>query len=234
MYPYLVITPTLPREDLPPSELLQERKKLLLNATTNENERFEDWQLGHEKFREISPDDPDLNLDIKKRIGFSVAKDKMREVMLMDTAQRLPEVIFSLRHDLAKCEKEMGDLEEKKRLMDPREIKLMVGDLLEEVGKRIYAYLDGDLETAYKFPTALQDLDDELEEEEESEWSSRQLGNNATVDEEKSWREHLDELIQKEVIPNFVYPEKKFLGGKQFQRAKEVMKVAMAGNKLCI
>ncbi len=229
LFPYLIITPTLPKEDLPPDQLLVERRKLLLNAHASEMERFEDWRLGHDRFRETCPDDDILHPDIQNKIGFSVAKDKMREIMLMDTALRLPEVLRSLRSELSDCQNEFEQLNDKKKLMDPREVKLMVGDVLHEVGKRVHAYLDGDLETAFKYPHTLRDLDEELEEEEESEWYSRKLGTSATLDEEEEWRELIASLLKDDKIPAYVNPDKKFLGGKQFQRAVQLMKVVMAG-----
>jgi hypothetical protein len=229
IYPYLIMTPTLAKEDLPADKLLIERRKLLQNAYGQEMERFEDWQLGHERFRETCPDDELLHPEISNKIGFSVAKDKMREIMLTDTALRLPEVLRSLRSELSNCLNELEQLNGKKKLMDPREVKLIVGNVLHEVGKRVISYLDGDLETASKFPDALQDLEEELEAEEDSEWCSRRLGNNATLDEEESWRIILEQLIDDGKIPKYVYPHKKFLGGKQFQRAVHLLKVVMAG-----
>ena len=157
LFPYLIITTTLPKEDLAPEELLSERKKLLQSATKNEMQRFEDWLIGHERFREVCPDDEILHEDVRRRIGFTVAKDEMRNIMLMDTAQRLPEVLRSLREDLTECQNELDKLHEKKRLMDPKEVKLMVGVALHEICKRICDYLDGDLETASKFPESLKD-----------------------------------------------------------------------------
>ena len=44
----------------------------------------------------------------------------------------------------------------------------MIGNLLQDVCKRITDYLDGDLQAAAKFPEQLKDLDDELELEEDS------------------------------------------------------------------
>ena len=58
--------------------------------------------------------------------------------------------------------------------------------MLERVQMRMLAYLDSDLETAVKFPDKLQSLDDELEDEEDSEWCTDEL-NHYTAEEEK-WR----------------------------------------------
>jgi len=228
LYPHLIITPTLPKEDLPADKLLIERRKLLQDAHGNEMERFEDWRLGHERFRETCPEDELLHPEIQNKIGFSVAKDKMREMMLTDTAQRLPEVLKSLRNELSDCHNDLEYLIGKKKLMDPREVKIIVGQVLHEVAKRVNSYLDGDLETASKFPDVLRDLEEELEEEEESEWCLRRLGTCATLDDEEEWRTLIDSLLDQRKIPSYVYPEKKFLGGKQFQRAGHLMKVVMA------
>ncbi len=229
IYPYLVITPTLPREDLPSVQLFEERKKLLQEATNKEAERFEDWQLGHDKFRETSPDDPILSSDISDRIGFPTAKDKMREIMLMDTAQRLPEVLRSIRHELAISQNELEKLLLEKKFRDPSEVKRNVGSLLHHICKRMQDYLDGDLETAAKYPDTLMDLDEELEVEEDSEWRSRKLGSNATPEDEETWRDLICELTEDEKIPKHINADKQFLGGKQFQRAAALLFATMAG-----
>ena len=101
--------------------------------------------------------------------------------------------------------------------------------------KRVGEYLDGDLEAAVKFPESLMDLDDELDREDESEWADRTLGSAASVEDEEKWRDLIHTLIEREEgLPNYVYADKKFIGGKQFQRAKELMKAAMLGEaNLC-
>ena len=71
-------------------------------------------------------EDDVLHEDVRRRIGFAVAKDEMRNIMLMDTARRLPEVLRSLLEDLSECQNELDKLHEKKRLMDPKEVKSML------------------------------------------------------------------------------------------------------------
>ena len=228
-------SPTLDREDLQPDQLFLKRKELLENSTDYEEEKFEGWIAAHAKYRQEDPDDTKLSPEVSSRIGFSAAKDKMREVMLLDTAARLPEVLKSIREELSKCRKEKEVLEGKRKFRDPNFLKRKVGDLLQRACKRVGDYLDGDLEAAVKFPDSLMDLDDELDREEDSEWADRTLGSAATVEDEEKWRDLIQALIdRKEGLPGYVYAEKKYIGGKQFQRAKELMKAAMLGKaNLC-
>lgn len=229
LYPYLTITPTLDREDLSADELFAKRKELLQNATSYEAGKFDDWQNMHARYRETDPDDPKLNKEVATRIGFSLAKDKMREVMLIDTATRLPEVLMSLRKDLSKFHQELEVLEERKQFREPNHLKLMIGNLLQDVCNRLKDYLDGDLETAAKFPDLLMDLDDELGLEEESEWFDRRLGKKATFEDEEKWRDIIHMMIKEETMPGYVNADRKFLGGKQFHRATELLNAAMTG-----
>eukprot|EP00979_Chaetoceros_neogracilis_P011309 scaffold2751_cov154-Chaetoceros_neogracile.AAC.3 len=221
--PHLVITPTLPKEDLLPDQLLVERQELLNSATEKEDQTFQNWLLDHDRFLESNPDDELLNRKIKIRIGFESAKKAMRQVMLQDTILRLPEVLSSLRKDLGICLAELCALEEKEKLNDPAEVKILVTHALQKVQERINAYLDGDLETAIKSPQVLQDLDDELQEEEDSEWCNRVLSHHATEEGEEKWRNRLAELEYSKEIQ----AEKRFLGGKQVQRALLVFEIAM-------
>lgn len=223
--PHLVITPTLPKEDLPTEELFKQRKELLDGATEKEVQSFCAWLRGHDKFLQTNPDDELLRAATRKRIGFETAKKVMREIMLEDTALRLPEVLTSLRRDLASCQNELKALKEKERFNDPREVKLVVGQVLERVQTRMLAYLDGDLETAVKFPDKLQSLDDELEDEEDSEWCTREL-NHYTAEEEK-WRERISNLD----YPTQIQADKRFLGGKQVQRAMAFFGLVMIGER---
>jgi hypothetical protein len=95
--PHLVITPTLPKEDLPTKELFEARRQLLDSADRLEKDRFADWLSGHEKFRQENPDDDErLVKEVENRIGFPTAVSAMRKTMLEDTAKRLPEVLRSL------------------------------------------------------------------------------------------------------------------------------------------
>ena len=227
LMPYLTITPTLDREDLVADELYQKRKELLLSATAYEEDKFAEWVATHAKYREIDPDDPKLTPDVSSRIGFSVAKDKMREEMLLDTATRLPEVLSSLRKEYSKLRDELAVLEGTKQFHDPNYLRLQVGNLLQDVCDRIKDYLDGDLETAAKFPELLMDLDKELELEEDSEWYDQALGKNATIEEEETWRNIIQKMIDGEGIPDHVGSEQLFLGGKQYQRAFKLLIASM-------
>ena len=101
---------------------------------------------------------------------------------------------------------------------------------MQDVCKRISDYLDGDLEAAISLPHHLMDLEFELELEEDSEWMDQTLGKKASVKDEMRWRNIIDMMLEKDTIPKHVCADKKFLGGKQFQRAKELLMAAMAGN----
>ncbi|KAL7554148.1 hypothetical protein ACHAWF_018970 [Thalassiosira exigua] len=228
IYPFLTITPTLDREDIGAEELFLKRKVLLESATDYEEGKFVDWQTTHAKYRETDPDDPKLSQEISSRIGFPAALYKMREVMLMDTATRLPEVLASLRRELAKYREELGVLEERQKYRDPQHLKMMIGNLLQDICNRIKDYLDGDLEAAARFPDQLMDLDEELELEEDSDWSDRTLGKMASIQEEEKWRDIIHKMFDKDTMPEHVCADKKFLGGKQFQRAVALLKAAMA------
>ena len=230
LFPYLTITPTLDREDLSPEKLYVERKQLLESATHEEERRFSDWKVTHAKYRETDPDDPKLDPNVDIRIGFTVAKTEMRKVMLIDTAMRLPEVMLSLKQDLHRFQEEMEILEGKKEFHDPNFLKRMIGNLLQDVCKRVKDYLDGDLVTAAKYPEHLMDLDEELMLEEDSEWCMKTLGRNASTDDEEVWRDIMQTMIDNDKkMPEHVCADKKFLGGKQFHRAFILLKAAMTG-----
>jgi hypothetical protein len=96
-------------------------------------------------------------------------------------------------------------------------------------------YLDGDLEAAVSLPHHMMDLDFELEQEEDSEWKDQTLGNKVSVKDEEPWRDVIAAMLQNGTMPKYVCADKKFLGGKQFQRAKELLMAAMAGKEtLCL
>ena len=136
---------------------------------------------------------------------------------------------MSLRNDLVQFQDELNIIQEKKKFRDPIHLKYMIGNMLQDVCKRIEDYLDGDLEAAIKLPHHLMDLELELQQEEDSEWKGQTLGRNASTQDEEDWREIIDKMIENDIMPRHVNADKKFLGGKQFQRAKEVLKAAMAG-----
>jgi hypothetical protein len=222
IFPHLVITPTLPKEDLEPSKLYQARMELLNRANREEREAFHRWEGEHEAFRLQEGDKQVLDPRISLRLGFDSAKQVMREIMLQDTAKRLPEVLSELRKELALREKEEKRLSDMQKYHDPRELKVIVGQMLSEVDDRLQRYLDGDLESSLKFPERLQNLDEEIDDEDQSEWSEREL--NHYTDRENYWRDRIANL---EEFPEEVQPEKRFLGGKQYHRAMEFFKAVM-------
>ena len=220
-FPHLVITPTLAKEDLPPEELFCARKSLLQDADSYESEKFAMWQEQHERFRN-EQEDEHLNKEIQNRIGFATAKRVMREIMLKDTVQRLPEVLASLRKDLEACQKEERLLKERQKFNDAHTMKAVVDRMMFRIQERILSYLDGDLELAMKFPGKLQTLEEEIDEEEESDWAAKEL--NFYTAKEDHWR---DRIAQMEEYPDEVQAEAKFMGGKQYQRAVEFYRAVM-------
>jgi hypothetical protein len=223
-YPHLVITPTLPKEDLAPTELFMARRELLDSANRKEKERFAAWQEGHHLFhQESAGTDNLLSEEVQNRIGFLTAKQAMREIMLEDTARRLPEVLRSLRDELSKCLKEEKSLIEKAKFNNPAELKVVVQQVLWHVQERIKSYLDGDLESAMKFPEKLQTLEEELEDEDDSEWAEREL--NHYTEQEDKWRDRIATLEGN--YSAAVQAENRFLGGKQVQRAIQFFREVM-------
>lgn len=221
-FPHLVITPTLSKENLPPEILFQQRMDLIQNADSYEKDRFENWQKGQEQFRVDHGDNDTLNPETSKRIGFKTAKKVMREIMLKDTVQRLPEVLASLRADLLRCQKEQKYLKDRQNLSDPKNLRNIVNRMLFRIQEKIQSYLDGNLEVGQKFPDKLQTLHDELDEEEESDWRGREL--NIHTAKEDAWRDRVAKLDE---LPNQIQADQLFLGGKQYQRALEFFRVIM-------
>jgi hypothetical protein len=126
LFPYLTMTPTLASENLDAVVLFKERQQLLERAQSYEEKKFSDWKDMHVKFRETNPDDPMLKLEVSSRLGFPVAANKMREVMLTDTATRLPEVIMFLRKELLKACDLLEVFEGKKKFRDPVQLKVCI------------------------------------------------------------------------------------------------------------
>ncbi|KAG7346045.1 dynamin family protein [Nitzschia inconspicua] len=222
IYPHCVITPTLPKEDLEPEKLYSERMALLDRADKEEQDAFRRWLGEHEVFRQTDYDKAVLDERISSRLGFESAKTAMREIMLQDTARRLPEVLCDLRIELSLREKEQQRLLDMQKFNDPQELKTVVGLLLSEIDQRLHCYLDGDLETSLKFPWLMQTLDDEIEEEEDSEWAMKDL--NHYTDRENHWRDRISKLGE---YPEEVQPERRFLGGKQYHRAMDFFHAVM-------
>lgn len=221
--PHLVITPTLPKEDLPSKELFEARRELLASADTAEKDRFRGWLDGHVQFRDANGgDDEVLDSRIGTKIGFPEAKKKMRQIMLEDTIKRLPEVLAFLRKEQERCMAELQGLKEKQKFTDPNELKVLVPGMLYNIQERILAYLDGDLASALNFPEKLQTLEQEIDDEENSDWTTKQL--NFHSEKEDDWRERIAEL---EEYPPYIQDTERFLGGKQYQRALKFFHAVM-------
>jgi len=225
--PHLIITPTLPKENLPPDELYKQRKELLASAPEDEASRFGQWRQGHQLFiQHHGEGEQDLNKAICDRIGFITAEEIMREIMVKDTITRLPEVLNSLHRDLEACEKEQQILMKKQKFSDPAELKFVTQDLLLSVEEKILGYLDGDLQSAMKFPDILQTLDDELLDEVDSDWNLRRL--NHHTEHEDFWRDRIEKMGDDESeYPEGIQASKHFLGGKQYQRAFKFFRAVM-------
>jgi hypothetical protein len=65
-------------------------------------------------------------------------------------------------------------------------------------------------------------LDDEINEEEESDWSAKEL--NFHSEKEDHWRDRVSKLA---VHPAEISPDAKYLGGKQYQRAQGFFRIVM-------
>ncbi|KAL3942316.1 MAG: hypothetical protein SGARI_000308 [Bacillariaceae sp.] len=223
IFPHLVITNTLAKEDLPAEELYKAREELLSASDGYEKGRFETWRKAHASFRQESGDTEVLDQQSASRLGFIVAKREMRHIMLQDTAKRLPEVLSELRRELEGKEKEKKRLEDMMKFSNPAELKFVVSQLLSEVDDKLQRYLDGDLESCRKFPGMMQTLEEELEEEEDSEWSAKDL--NHYTDGEDAWRDRIIDMDCQ--YPEEVQPDTKFLGGKQYHRAVDFFNAVM-------
>ena len=76
IYPHLVITPTLEKEDISTEDLFDKRQKLINSADSFEEEKFGKWLKGHETFIQREPSDELLNPITKQSIVFSSAKKR--------------------------------------------------------------------------------------------------------------------------------------------------------------
>jgi hypothetical protein len=102
---------------------MEARQKLLESAGGYEQDKFDAWFRGHASYCEtLTNGDQLLDARIASKVGFSAAKMQMREIMLTDTVQRLPEVIASLRDELDGCRSELIALEDRQRFTDPLEL----------------------------------------------------------------------------------------------------------------
>ena len=215
-YPHLVVTPTLPKVDLPSHQLYKARMELLQYADAEEQARFKQWEIGHDRYRQKDPSDKALSNEIKSRIGFLSAKKVMHGIMLNDTVKRLPEVLSELRKELIILCEEAKTLEEKLKFNNPTELKPLIATMLNKIEKRVISYLDGNLESARKFPNMLQTLEEEIDDEDTSDWADKKLNEHSKMEED--WRERIDTMTGDY---QYIQPDRKFLGGKQVQRAIE-------------
>lgn len=131
---------------------------------------------------------------------------------------------MALREDLIERETELQVLEEKKKMSSPSEVKLVANQMLFQIQSKLRSYLDGNLAVASKFPEMMQTLDDEIDEEDESDWRLKRL--NHHMDKEDEWRDRIAKLEDSDYIHE-IRPDELFLGGKQYQRAIEFFKVVM-------
>lgn len=224
IYPHLVITPTLEKEDLPAEQLFEKRAELLAKADEGEMQRFGAWRQGHRLFcQENGDSEEDLHREIQKQISFQTVMRVMKQTMLEDTVKTLPEVLAALRRDLGQRLREERTLLERQKFSDPKKLKGVAMDVLVSLEKKILSYLDGDLESTIKFPDAPQTLHQEVDGEEESDWVQREL--NFHSEKEESWRDRICKFEGE--YPPEVQSDSRFLGGKQYQRAVEFFGAVM-------
>lgn len=223
-FPHLVITPILEKEDLPSSELYTARRLLLDSASSYEEEKFSAWKEDLDICATKFQDDEVIGKEVEERIGFDTAKNIMRQIMLDDTAKRLPEVLKALRGELSESTKELATLKAKQKYSDPKEVRRIVGLMLIQIEKRIQAYLMGDIESSIKYPERLQTLDEEIDDEEDDEdWAGRPL--NHYSEKEDDWRDLIAGMECE--YPEELQADSKFLGGKQYQRALEFFRTVL-------
>eukprot|EP00392_Amoebophrya_sp_AT5.2_P007529 g7544.t1 len=221
--PHCVITPTLATEKLDADEMFRQRQDLLLRADREEAAQFREWLSLHQSFLDTHPGDELLERCYAEKIGFPCGQRTMRAEMLEDTVRRLPEVVAEIKKELKRCEQESRRLKEQEKYNDPAQLQLVVVQLVQTLQQRIFTYLDGCLEIAIKFPEKLQTLEDELDEEDSSDWASREL--NHFTESEDEWRDHIADLEGD--YPTQVQAECPFLGGKQYQRAVQFFRANM-------
>lgn len=212
IFPHLVVTPTLPREDLEPSKLFKKRTELLATSNSYERNRFDQWLNQHERCR--SGDDSAELLDprIKDKIGFPVAQNTIQTNILEHTIATLPTTLESIQNEKAVRQGEIDSLNEKLKLSDPVERKKVWTEFLFQVEERVGAYQNGDLRSSMDYPETLQTLEEELFEEDNSPWAEKELNSYS----EKKLRTHFAQI---EEHPKEIQPDVPFHGGKQVQRA---------------
>eukprot|EP00961_Rhodomonas_salina_P215465 2910192-Rhodomonas_salina.3 len=80
-------------------------------------------------------------------------------------------------------------LTEQQKFNDPKELKLVVQQVLHEVTKRIHQYLDGNL--ALNFPERLQTLESEIDGKDTSDWADCDY-----TEQEGNWRDHIADFAE--------------------------------------
>jgi len=228
--PYLVSTPTLAKESLPPAELYEKRKELISSANEVEKDRFKLWIDGHKTYNDQEGGtDELLKQDIADRIGFPAVVTAMRNTMLEHTYKQLPIVLKEIREELTHLSKEQKILKERLKFSDPGELKTIVILFLSEIQKRITTYLDGSMKASITFASRSLTLAEEIDDEEDSEWCDMEL--NHHTDFEDNWRCLVAGILERRFHKmHFLQPIKeKFLGGKQIHRAVEFFAFAMIG-----
>ena len=208
LYPFLVYTPIIKKTGLQGQQLYQARVTQLATADAKEKQLFFGWHAEHESSRREDPTEETLNPEIEKRVGFAAAKLHLREVLLRDIYDRLPDVFGDLEELKVGVEEELAPCYEKKKLYDNEDLKKVVLDFMCVVVQKMIGYLDGDLQASIKFKDSLQTLADEIEDEEDSEWAKLSL--NHFSNQEDSWRERIARFEGE--YPESVQPEQNFLG----------------------
>ncbi|KAL3911949.1 MAG: hypothetical protein SGPRY_008506 [Prymnesium sp.] len=254
IFPYMVINPTMEAspETMSPQEQYDERQRLLDSSEEFERSKFTKWnnvslsceaEILHpiasrassypalatlqviDEYYSTHPNDCRLDPEVEKKEGFPVCTQFLRKRMLEDTARRLPDVIRTLRDEKRRLLEEIKRLEQANKYNDPAELKNVVSDIVHELRSKIIEYLDGSLRLAQKFPEKLQVLDDEINEEEESDWVHRKL--NFHTEGEEAWRDHISKNMDFGKLDEHVQPDVPLIGGKQYQRAFNFFKAVM-------
>jgi hypothetical protein len=164
--------------------------------------------------------------EVTKKIGFKKAEKYMRDTMLEHTAKQLPIVMKEMKMELQTLHDKQKILTERMKITDPGELKALVMRFLVDVNRKIISYLDGNMDITEKFPQRSMTLIEEIDDEDDSEWSTRELNHHNS--EEEAWRD----IIATISCPNDIQPSSKFLGGKQIQRAIAFFHIIMVGKYL--
>jgi hypothetical protein len=214
IFPHLVVTPTLPREDLEPAKLFKKRSEMLATSNSYESDRFDHWLNQHELCRIADSSAEVLDPRIKSLIGFPTAQNMFQAFIVEHTLATLPTIVESFQNDLTARYSERDSLNEKLKLSDPVKLKKVATEYFYQTEERVGSFLNGDLHSSVEHPHKLQTLEEELFEEENSPWARKELN---------SYWEKEDQLHSRMVMieeyPKEIQPDMSFHGGKQVQRA---------------